>query len=175
MASNFYSSWDECPTNLQTLPTFFEHANMSRFQTRWFLHFLFLRHRHATVLEPFSDPARRFLHTQDRRLFTASTNAVPVPSAGTAQEVGPLTSSPPSRGQSLGGFLWRAVYDPGDGQTSPGYSSQSAQCLYINHLLSVNKQVLSYLLLRLLPQWSVYAPKNGQTSPAFSSQSVQTD
>jgi hypothetical protein len=45
--------------------------------------------------------------------------------------------------------LWRAVYAPGDGQTSPVYSSHSVQCLYINHLLSVNKLVLSYLLLRL--------------------------
>jgi hypothetical protein len=36
--------------------------------------------------------------------------------------------------------------------TSPAYSSQSVQCLYITHLLSVNKLVLSYLLLRLLPQ-----------------------
>jgi hypothetical protein len=51
----------------------------------------------------------------------------------------------------LGGALWRAVYAPGDGQTSPAYSSQSVQCLYINHLLSVNKLVLSYLLLHLLP------------------------
>ncbi len=83
--------------------------------------------------------------------FTASTNTVPVLSAGTAQEVGPLTSSP-SWGQSSGGALWKAVYTPGDGQTSPAYSGQSVQCLYINHLLSVNKLVLSYLLLRLLPQ-----------------------
>jgi hypothetical protein len=30
MASNFYSSWDECPSNLWTLPTFSETANMSR-------------------------------------------------------------------------------------------------------------------------------------------------
>jgi hypothetical protein len=127
--------------------------------------------------------------------FTASTNAVPVPSAGTAQEVGPLISSSPSRGQSSGEALWRAVYTPGDFQTSPAYSSQSVQCLYTNHLLSVNKLVLSYLLLRLLPQWSFYptgdcqtSPRtlvnlyrltrvprtgDGQTSPAYSSQSVQ--
>ncbi len=44
--------------------------------------------------------------------------------------------------------LWKAAYAPGDGQTSPAYSSQSVQYLYINHLLSVNKLVLSYLLLR---------------------------
>jgi hypothetical protein len=61
--------------------------------------------------------------------FIASTDAVPVPSAGTAQEVGPLTSSPPSLGQSSGGALWRAAYAPGGGQTSPAYSSQSAQNL----------------------------------------------
>jgi hypothetical protein len=38
----------------------------SRFQTRWFLHLLFLR-RHETVPEPFSYPARRFLHARDRQ------------------------------------------------------------------------------------------------------------
>jgi hypothetical protein len=62
--------------------------------------------------------------------LTTSTDAVPVPSTGTAQEVGPLTSSHPSRGQSLGGTLWRAAYAPGDGQTSPAYSSQPVQCLH---------------------------------------------
>ena len=35
----------------------------SRFQTRWYLH----RRRHATVPEPFSYPARRFLHARDQR------------------------------------------------------------------------------------------------------------
>ncbi len=38
----------------------------SRFQTRWFLHLLLPR-CHVMVPEPFSYPARRFLHTQDRR------------------------------------------------------------------------------------------------------------
>jgi hypothetical protein len=38
----------------------------SRFQTRWFLH-LPPQRRHETVLEPFSYPARRFLHAWDRR------------------------------------------------------------------------------------------------------------
>jgi hypothetical protein len=28
MATNFYSSWDECPTNLWTLPAFSELPNM---------------------------------------------------------------------------------------------------------------------------------------------------
>jgi hypothetical protein len=37
----------------------------SRFQTPWFLH-LPLRRRHETVPEPFSYPARRFLHARDR-------------------------------------------------------------------------------------------------------------
>ncbi len=35
--------------------------------------------------------------------FTGATDAVPVPSMGTAKEVRPLTSSPSSRGQSSGG------------------------------------------------------------------------
>jgi hypothetical protein len=30
VAFSFYSSWDECPTNLWTLPTFSDHANMTR-------------------------------------------------------------------------------------------------------------------------------------------------
>jgi hypothetical protein len=30
VASNFYSLWDECPTNLWTLPTFSNLANMTR-------------------------------------------------------------------------------------------------------------------------------------------------
>jgi hypothetical protein len=29
VASNFYSSWDECPINLGTLPTFSDLANMT--------------------------------------------------------------------------------------------------------------------------------------------------
>jgi hypothetical protein len=37
----------------------------SRFQTRWFLHLLLHRRRHATVPEPYSYLARRFLHTRD--------------------------------------------------------------------------------------------------------------
>jgi hypothetical protein len=93
--------------------------------------------------------------------FTASTGAVPVPSMGTAPEVGPLTSSSPSRGQNLGGALrraayapgalWRAAYAPGGGQTSPAYSIHSLQYLYINQILPANKPVLLYLLLCLLP------------------------
>jgi hypothetical protein len=38
----------------------------SRFQTRWFLHLPLLRRHHATVLEPFCYPVRRYLHARDR-------------------------------------------------------------------------------------------------------------
>jgi hypothetical protein len=57
------------------------------FQTLWF-HHLLLRHCHEMVPEPSSYPARRFLHVQDWRAFTASTDTVPIPSTGTATEVG---------------------------------------------------------------------------------------
>jgi hypothetical protein len=39
------------------------------------------------------------------RVITGATDAVPVPSTGSATEVGPLTSSPPGRGQSSGAAL----------------------------------------------------------------------
>jgi hypothetical protein len=39
----------------------------SHFQTRWNLRFLLHRCHHATVLEPFTYPARRFLHAWDQR------------------------------------------------------------------------------------------------------------
>ncbi len=83
---------------------------------------------------------------------TACTDTVPVLSAGTAQEVRPLTSSPSSRGQSSGGALLRATYAPGDSQTSLAYSSNPVHYLQINRYVTVNKLVLSYLLSRLLPQ-----------------------
>ncbi len=136
----------------------------SRFQTRWFLCLLLHRRRHATVPEPFSYPARRVLHVLDwRRLHSLHKRGTrPVSGHRPRGWTSDLFSSQP--GQSSGGALWRAVYAPGDGQTSPAYSSQSLQCLDINHLLSVNKLVVSYLLLRLLPQWSVYAPGDSQTS-----------
>ncbi len=88
--------------------------------------------------------------------FTASTDAVPVSSTDTAQEIGPLTSSPPSRGQSSGGALWRAAYTPADRLTRWVYSITLVQYLYISCYLSVNKPVLSYLLSRLLPQVNLY-------------------
>jgi hypothetical protein len=115
-------------------------------------HLLLLWRRHVMVPEPFSYLARRFLHTRDRRRLHSLHRRGTRPVNGHCPKVGPLTSSPPSRGQSSEGALWRAAYTPGDGQTSPAYSSQSVQCLYINQLLSVYKLVLSYLLLHLLPQ-----------------------
>jgi hypothetical protein len=41
----------------------------------------------------------------------ASANAVSAMTADSAQEVGPLTSSPPSQRQSSGGVLWRRISD----------------------------------------------------------------
>ncbi len=89
--------------------------------------------------------------------FTPSKDLVHVSSTGTAPEVGPLTSSPPSRGQSSGGALWRAGYIPGDRLTSWVYSTTCIQYLYVSCYLSDNKLVLSYLLLCLLPHYYKYA------------------
>ncbi len=50
-------------------------------------------------------------------------------------------------------LLWRAAFAPGDGQTSPAYSSNPVQYLYINRYVTANKLVLSYLLLRFLPPY----------------------
>ncbi len=83
--------------------------------------------------------------------ITGATDAVLVPSTGTATEVGPLTSSPPGQGQSLGGALWTPAYTPGDGQTSWMYSNNPVLHLYTSCYVTLNKPVLSYLLLRLLP------------------------
>jgi hypothetical protein len=48
--------------------------------------------------------------------------------------------------------LWTPAYTPGDGQTSWVYSSNPVLHLYISCYLTVNKPVLSCLLLCLLPQ-----------------------
>ncbi len=64
--------------------------------------------------------------------FTSAIDAVPVPSTGTATEVGPLTSSPPGQGQSSGVALWTPAYTPGDGQTSRVYSNNPVLHLYIS-------------------------------------------
>jgi hypothetical protein len=51
--------------------------------------------------------------------------------------------------------LWTPVYTPGDVQTSWVYSSNPVLHLYISCYLTVNKPVLSYTLLCLLPQASL--------------------
>jgi hypothetical protein len=90
----------------------------SHSQTRWSLHLL--RRRHKTVPNRF--PTRRggFCTPRTGGAITGATDAVPVPPTGTATEVGPLTSSPPSRGQRLGGALWTPAYTPTDRLTSWG-------------------------------------------------------
>ncbi len=92
--------------------------------------------------------------------ITGATDVVPVPSTGTVTEVGPLTSSPPSRGQSSGGALWTPAYTPGDSQTSRVYSNNPVLHLYISCYVTVNKPVLSYLSSRLLPQCLFLTPVN---------------
>jgi hypothetical protein len=84
--------------------------------------------------------------------ITGATDAVPVPSTGTATEVGSLTSSPPGQGQSSGGALWTPAYTPGDNQMSWVYSTNPVLHLYIGCYVTLNKLVLSYLLLCLLLQ-----------------------
>ncbi len=42
---------------------------------------------------------------------------------------------------------------PGDGQTSRVYSNNPVLHLYLSCYVTVSKPVLSYLSLRLLPQW----------------------
>jgi hypothetical protein len=116
----------------------------SRFQTHWFLHLPLLRSRHATVLEPFSYPARRFLHAPDQWCLHS------LHRRGTRPVNGHCPRGWTSDLFSSLGALRRAVYVPGDGQTSPAYFSHSVQYLCINQLLSVNKLVLLYLLLCLL-------------------------
>ncbi len=122
----------------------------SCFHSCWFLHLLFSgaapkrsRNRWPTRRGSFCMPGTG-------SAFTASTDVVPVSSTDTAHR--PLTSFPSSQGQSLGGALWRAVYTAGDRQTSRVYSTTLVQYLYISCYLFSNIPMLSYLLLRLLPQ-----------------------
>jgi hypothetical protein len=49
-------------------------------------------------------------------------------------------------------LLSMALSAPGGGQTSPAYSSNPVQYLYISRYVIANKLVLLCLLLRLLPQ-----------------------
>jgi hypothetical protein len=55
----------------------------------------------------------------------------------------------PSRHELI--HVWTSAYTPGDGQTSWVYSSNPVLHLYISCYVTVNKLVLSYLLLCLLP------------------------
>jgi hypothetical protein len=126
----------------------------SRSQTRWF--------PPSSPAPPQDGPGTIFLPgeavfaARDQRPFTASTDKVPIPSVSTATKVRPLTSSPSSRGRSLGGALWRAAYDPGHSQTSRVYPVNPVQYLYISCYVTANKLVLSYLSLRLLLHTYVY-------------------
>jgi hypothetical protein len=52
----------------------------------------------------------------------------------------------------LSNGVWTPAYTPADRLTSWMYSTTCVQYLYISCYLSDNKPVLSYLLLRLLPQ-----------------------
>ncbi len=111
----------------------------------------------SSLASPQNGPATVFLPNeeiftgQDRWRLHSLHRGGTCPSTGTPKEVGPLTSSSSSRGQISGGALWRAAYTPGDSQTSPAYSSNPVQYLYISCYLIANKPVLSYLLLPLLP------------------------
>jgi hypothetical protein len=98
--------------------------------------------------EPFSYPGGGFCTPGTGGTFTATTDAVPVSSTGTAPEVEPLTSSPPSRGQSTRAALW---LHSGDRLSSWVYSTTCVQYLSLSCNVSDNKPVLSYLLLCLLP------------------------
>jgi hypothetical protein len=48
---------------------------------------------------------------------------------------------------------WIPAFTPGSGQTSRVYSNNPVLLLYISCYVTVNKPVLSYLSLCLLPQW----------------------
>ncbi len=55
------------------------------------------------------------------------------------------------KAEFLKDILWRAAYAPGDGQTSRAYPINPVQ--YTSCYVTANKPVLSYLLVRLPPQW----------------------
>jgi hypothetical protein len=98
------------------------------------------------------------LHTRDRRrlhsLHRRGTH--PVNGHRPIGWTSDLFSSQPR--PELGGSPVESCLRPWRRSNHPAYSSQSVQCLYINHLLSVNKLVLSYLLLCLLPQFDIRWP-----------------
>ncbi len=76
--------------------------------------------------------------------FTGATDAVPVPSTGTAKEVRPLTSSLSSWGRSSGGALWTPAYIPSRRSDQSDVLQQHwtvhVQCLYLSCYVTVNNQ-----------------------------------
>jgi hypothetical protein len=125
----------------------------SCFQTHWFLNVL-LKHRHETVPEPFSYLARRFLHARHRRRHHRCHRRSTCPVNGHCHRgwTSDLYSSQlrPELGEAL--WRWKPAYAPGDSQTSRVYSNNPVLHLYISCFVTVNKPVLLYLLLRLLPK-----------------------
>jgi hypothetical protein len=73
------------------------------------------------------------------------------PSRQRAPPQRPLSSSPPSRGQSSGGALWTPGYTPTDHLTSWGVLYHPCTVPVYKLLFISQKPVLSYLLSRLLP------------------------
>jgi hypothetical protein len=108
----------------------------SCFQTHWYLHLL-LRHCDEMVPKPFSYLARKFLHARDRRCHHRCHRRGTHPSTGTATEDGPLTSSPPRRGQSLGGALWTPAYTPAT--VKPVGCTPITLYMYLSCYVTVNK------------------------------------
>jgi hypothetical protein len=98
----------------------------SHFQTRWFLTF---SSGAATRWSWNCFPTRQggFCTPGTSGAFTASTDAAPVLSMGTATEVRPLTSSPSSRGQSSGEPCGELPTPLVDGQTSWVYPIHHVQ------------------------------------------------
>jgi hypothetical protein len=126
----------------------------SRFQTCWFLHLLFHRRPHATVPESFFYPARRFLHAQNLHGLHSlhRRNTCPVSGHRPGVWTSDLFSSQP-RPEFVGSPV-ESCLQPLE-TVKPVWHTLVivySTYLYINHLLSVNKLVLSYLFLRLVPQ-----------------------
>jgi hypothetical protein len=128
----------------------------SRFQTHWSLHLLLPWHCHETVPEPFSYPARRFLHARDRRRHHRCHRHGTRPVNGHRHRgwISDLFSQlrPELGGSPVDTCLhpWSAVRPAG---CTPTHWTVHVQCLYISCYLSVNKPVLSYLSSRLLPHY----------------------
>jgi hypothetical protein len=125
----------------------------SCFQTCWFLH-LPLRHRHETVPEPFSYPARRFLHARDRRRHHRCHRRCTRPINGHRHRgwTFDLFSSRPT--PELRGSPVTPAYTPGDSQTSWLYSKNPVLHLYIYKLLC-NCQLTSAVVPLVVPPSTV--------------------